>query len=264
MPRLKRWKSALSVALLAPLVVALLQVVLAAAGEGRLVPVPSEASIQPSGAPAGATVDRLVPKVDAVYVLAEDEDHIPMSVGYDRAIAPELVKGLFLSRSRPEPRALIVTKESLARVVPPPTGPVDPGGSPEYYAILQVLWDSHIPVLLDGNSDQLADHLGLSGVSMPFDPYGRPMPPDDVRATAACLAFTFPGGWTTFVIANHQHPSRDPGGQVGSGNGAYGRVNSAVERLQAMLRPRAGRWDGIRGPAPAASSLLVPQEESIA
>jgi len=144
-------------------------------------------------APVGLAILESPPRK---FVLADDELNIPEHIVYEDVIALNDVYSLFGQGQ--DTRALIVSRQLLDGVTHPTSGFGGSDGSPEYYALLFVLWNSHVLVGIDSTSELIADRLALDGPA-PFDPFRRTLitmaeiPGFLLAATA--LGFTVEGGW---------------------------------------------------------------------
>ena len=142
------------------------------------------------------------------YVLEQDVSNIPSVVTYDEIISNGDVPAIFRANSGPELRAMIVSKPLINAIVHPANGIDAPGGSPEYYVLMNVLWQEHILIGLASSSDLIATKLGVKDVDLPFDGYGRHIPadpePSDALLAATGLQYdhTPGGGWTERVLSS--------------------------------------------------------------
>ena len=140
------------------------------------------------------------------YVLDQDEANIADGIVYDMVISNEDVPCVFQEDGGPETRALIVSNQLLEIVTAPTMSFDGPDGSPEYYVLMNVLWQRHVLVGLDSTSGLIAEKLALAGVPAPFDPLDRAMPaspgtPNSLLA-ATILHFTIDDGWTQVAVSS--------------------------------------------------------------
>jgi hypothetical protein len=128
----------------------------------------------------------------SIFVLTEDKGNMPPQVGYDADLAISQVYQVFGPSQ--QTRALIVSRPLLDAVTHPQAGWDQPGGTPEYYALITVIYNSHVLVALDASSSLIGSKLGLGTGPTPFDPWRRRMilVPDDpaVLLAATIVRFT--------------------------------------------------------------------------